>query len=306
MTDQSEAEGMHAAPKKVGERLAEARKAANLDLADIATRTRIPQRHLEAIEEGRYNDLPAITYCSGFTKAYARALGLDEVAYARDVRAELEDYRGIAHEPQYFEPADPARVPTRALAWTTAILVLLVVGGFLIFRGGLLDGIGGRDPAAIAAGTDTLDDEGNEALGATNAAAPAAPTAAAAPAPATGAVVLTATQDVWLRIYEAGGKRLFEKTMVTGETYQVPEDATNPQILTGRPDALRVTVGGREVAPLGPPEKTIADVGVSAAALAARAVAAAPAAPTAPGTAPAGTPLPSATNAQTPPGPVRP
>jgi cytoskeleton protein RodZ len=31
-----------------------------------------------------------------------------------------------------------------------------------------------------------------------------------------------------------------------------------------------VTVGGREVAPLGPPEKTIKDVGISAVALAAR------------------------------------
>ncbi|RJF93930.1 helix-turn-helix domain-containing protein [Sphingomonas cavernae] len=301
MTDQTEAEGAYASSKKVGERLAEARKAAGLDLADIATRTRIPQRHLEAIEEGRYNDLPAITYCSGFTKAYARALGLDEVAFGRDVRVELEDYRGITHEPQYFEAADPARVPTRALAWTAALLALLVIGGFVIFRGGLLDGLGGRDPASVAAGTETLEAEGNEALVATNGAAPAAPTAAPV---ATGAVVLTATQDVWLRIYEAGGKRLFEKTMVTGETYQVPEDATNPQILTGRPDALRVTVGGREVAPLGPPEKTIADVGVSAAALAARAAAAAPTTPAAPGTAPMGTP--SASNAQTPPGAARP
>lgn len=294
MTDQLEAEGTNAAPQRVGERLAEARKAANLDLADIATRTRIPQRHLEAIEEGRYADLPAITYCSGFTKAYARALGLDEVALARDLRVELEDYRGITHEPQYFEPADPTRVPTRALAWTAAILALLVIGGFLIFRGGLLDGLNGRDPAAIAAGTDTLEpEEGETGTGADTGNA-AAPAAAAPAAPSTGPVVLTAMQDVWLRIYEPGGKRLFEKTMTTGETYQVPDDANNPQILTGRPDALRVTVGGREVAPLGPPEKTIADVGVSAAALAARP------APPAPATQPA------ASNAQTPPGAARP
>lgn len=296
MTDQLEAEG-NAAPQRVGERLAEARKAANLDIADIATRTRIPQRHLEAIEEGRYGDLPAITYCSGFTKAYARALGLDEVSLARDLRTELEDYRGIAHEPQYFEPADPARVPTRALAWTAAVLALLVIGGFLIFRAGLLDGLNGRDPAAIAAGTDTLQPEGGEAVAGADTGDAAAPAPGAPAAPSTGPVVLTATQDVWLRIYEPDGKRLFEKTLATGETYQVPDDANNPQILTGRPDALRVTVGGSEVAPLGPPEKTIADVGVSAAALAAR--------PAAPVPAPMAAP-PAASNAQTPPSAARP
>lgn len=266
MTDQLEGEGVHAAPKTVGQRLAEARKAAGLDLADIATRTRIPQRHLEAIEEGRYGDLPAITYCTGFTKAYARTLGLDEVAFAHDLRAELSEFGGVAREPQFFEPADPARVAPRALAWTAAAIAILLVAGYAIFRAGLLDGLGGRDPAAIAAGLEETRDA--PAIAERNVSVPVAQPAAAAPA--TGLVVLTATQNVWLRIYEAGGKRLFEKEMLAGETYQVPADAANPQILTGRPDALRVTIGGLEVAPLGPPEKTIADVGVSAAALAAR------------------------------------
>src|SRR3546814_2666193 len=72
-------------------------------------------------------------------------------------------------------------------------------------------------------------------------------------------------------------KRLFEKEMAAGETYTVPADAQNPQILTGRPQALRVTIGGKEVAPLGPADRTITDVGISAAALNARPAPAAPA-----------------------------
>jgi hypothetical protein len=90
------------------------------------------------------------------------------------------------------------------------------------------------------------------------------------PAMPSGEVVLTATDTVWLRIYEEGGKRLFEKEMAAGESYIVPADAKNPLILTGRPQALRVTVGGKEVPPLGTPDKTIADVGISASALNAR------------------------------------
>jgi cytoskeleton protein RodZ len=90
------------------------------------------------------------------------------------------------------------------------------------------------------------------------------------PPPMTGAVVLTAKEPVWLRIYEAGGKRLFEKEMAANESYTVPADAASPEILTGRPDALKVTVGGKEVAPLGPPQKTVKDLPISAAALSAR------------------------------------
>lgn len=278
MTEQLEAEA-EMFPRKVGERLADARKAAGLDLADIASRTRIPQRHLEAIEQGRYGDLPAVTYCTGFAKAYARVVGLDEVALGRDLRAELAELGGVTREPQYFEPADPARVAPRGLAWTAAALAILLIAGYVVFRAGLLDGVNGRDPLAVAAGTDApvAEQAGAPELAAANRAAPAA-----APAPTSGPVVLTALQNVWLRIYDADGKRLFEKEMQVGETYQVPADANNPQILTGRPDALRVTVGGREVAPLGPPEKTISDVGVSAAALAARLAAPASAVPPAP------------------------
>jgi len=250
-------------PKRVGERLADARKAAKLDLADIATQTRIPLRHLEAIEEGRYRDLPAFTYCTGFTKAYARALGLDEAAFGRDVRAELDTLGGVSQH-EFFEPADPARVPTRSLAWVAAIIGVLLIAAYLFFRPGMA-GLEGRDPAAVAANTETLEPVSEEA--------PAVATSAPAQsASTTGPVVLTALQNVWLRIYDATGQRLFEKEMRAGETYQVPDDANNPQILTGRADSLKVTVGGVEVAPLGPPEKTIADVGVSAAALAARPV----------------------------------
>ncbi len=258
----SEAEG-DMFPRSVGERLADARRNAGLEVADIATRTRIPLRHLEALELGRYNELPGSTYCIGFAKSYARALNLDEVAIARDVRAELNSQGGRA-APEYFEPADPARVPPRTLAWTLVVLIALVVGGYTLWRSMLMDGLGGRDPAALAAGTDRI--EHPAAVG--NAAPQARQTAAPA-----GEVVLTATDTVWLRISDAGQQRLFEKEMQPGERYQVPSNAKDPKILTGRPDALRVTVGGQEVAPLGPPQATIRDVGISAAALTARAAA---------------------------------
>jgi cytoskeletal protein RodZ len=271
-----------AAASGAGADLRAAREAAKMSLADVAAKTRIPQRHLEAIERDDYNALPSATYGVGFARAYARAVGADEVAIAAAVRAQLEHGGRVRSEYQAFEPADPARVPPRTLAWTAAIVALLILGGYALWR------------ATLRGGADTTP----EVVSASPSPAPAQPKAvapAAAPTPTGGPVVLTATDAVWLRISDATGKRLFEKQMAAGETYTVPADANGPTIMTGRPNVLRVTVGGVEVPPLGEPEKRIKGVGVSADALKTRA-----AAPVAPAAVPAATPSPAPTPAGPP------
>jgi hypothetical protein len=108
----------------------------------------------------------------------------------------------------------------------------------------------------------------------------AAPEATPTPI-AGGQVVLTATDSVWLRVYDATGKTLIEKTMQPGEQYSVPGDAANPMINIGRPDKLQVTINGSAAPALGDGKRAIKDVPISAAALQARGTAAAPvAAPT--------------------------
>lgn len=254
-----------------GSQLRDARDGAGMTLADVAGKTRIPQRHLEAIERDDFNALPSTTYAVGFARAFARAVGADEVAVAAAVRAQLEQGGRARLEYQAFEPADPARVPPRTLAWTAAIIALLILGGYALWRATSRDGT--PDEPAVASTS--------PAAAASPAAAPPPPAAA----PASGPVVLTATDKAWLRISDAAGKRLFEKEMATGETYTVPADANGPTIMTGRPNAIRVTVGGVEIPPLGEPEKRIKGVGISAEALRARAAA--------PAASPAPTPVPS-------------
>jgi hypothetical protein len=82
--------------------------------------------------------------------------------------------------------------------------------------------------------------------------------------------VLTAKNNVWLRVYDANDKVLFEKEMPAGERYIVPKDANKPMIRTGRADLIGVTVDGKEVPTLGPAERTVKDVVISAEGLAAR------------------------------------
>ncbi len=253
--DEAEAPDQALFPERVGDRLRAARTKAGLDLADIATKTRIPQRHLAAIEAGDYAALPALTYCVGFVKAYARALNEDEVALAKDLRAELGYHSGEAGvDHSDFEVADPARIPPRTLVWTAFAIALLLSAAYGLWRGGLFD--------------DTNMSDQSEETQPTAAPIPVQP--ALAQTPATGEVVLTARDDVWFRIYDRNDKVLFEGVKKAGETYAVPADADKPQIRTGRADQIKVTISGVATSDLGPAETTVKDVDVSAGSLAAR------------------------------------
>lgn len=262
---ESGAEAAGLFPHSVGERLRAARIAAGLDLGDIATRTRVPMRHLEAIERSDYASLPSITYALGFARSYARAVGANEADISRDLRAELGRAPLEAADSAPYEPVDPTRVPSRLLAWTAAGLAVVLLIGYFVWKS-----MAFGDAAVLVA--DPV------APPAVVAASPAAPPSAAAPS-ASGQVVLTATAAAWVRIYDRNDKVLFEKEMAVGESWPVPGNADTPMIRTGRADAIKVTIDGREVAPLGPPERTVRDVVLSAAALVARPPAVATTAP---------------------------
>lgn len=259
MTDARPDDPSGTAPMRAGERLRVAREAKGMSLGDVAARTRIVQRFLQAVEEGRYADLPSSTYAVGFAKAYARVVDLDDVEIGRETRDEVAGI-GVAR-PRYEieEIADPARGPSRGLVIVAAgIAVAVLVLGALWIASGLFRGtVAERDPFA-----------GRLAASAPVPAA-SAPNAAAA-APTGGPVVLTATDEVWLRVYDAENTRLFEGTMKAGDRFQVPANANRPMINIGRPDKLRVSIAGREQPPLGDGKRALKDVGISAAALAAR------------------------------------
>jgi transcriptional regulator with XRE-family HTH domain len=250
-----------AQPSTPGAKLRAAREAQGLSVQDIATRTRIAQRQLEAIERDDYAALPGIPYAVGFARAYARAIDLDDVAIAADVRNAVHNSDMGATRYEAFEPADPARVPSRTLAWTAAVIGIVVIAGFTIWR------------------TQILTPPTGEQIAEQQEQKPAVPPQGGAPAPAaapvTGPVVFTANDDVWMRIVDEAGERLKDGLLKKGESFTLPADARNPTILTGRPQALNVTVGGKPIPPLGAADRTIADVPVSAEALLARAAPAA-------------------------------
>ena len=255
MTEPERGENATLVPHLVGDRLRAARERHEMSLAEIGARTRVPLRHLEAIEASNYSALPSPTYAVGFVRAYARIVGEDEVVLARDVR--VEALQAPREKPAYqpYEIADPARVPSRGLVIAAAGLALaIVVLAILWFATGLLRGEGEAPAAAPAVAL----------------AVPAAEPSPAQAAPTTGQVTLAATDEVWLRVYDSANKTLFTGTMKAGERFDVPRDADGPMINVGRPDKLQVTLNGSVLPPLGTGERPIKDVPVSAPALAAR------------------------------------
>ena len=242
--------------ESAGAQLARARQAAGRTLADISKVTKISERQLAAIEAGNYAALPSRAYAVGFTRTYAKAVGLDSVAVIDLVREELAQL-----EPDHarrtvpaFEPGDPARLPGSRVAWFAAAgLVVVLLIGFLVWPN--LYAPGGSLPSILPSATPSA----------------TAPAATPAPAPANGPVVFTATRDqVWVRFADGNGQQLLQKVLALGESWTVPENAGAVTLTTARPDGLAVTIGGRIVPPLSDREQTLRDVPVTAAALLAR------------------------------------
>ena len=227
--------------RSAGEQLRAAREEQELTLEAVATRTRIPLRHLETIEAGHFDELPGRTYAVGFSRNYANAIGLDGEAIADAVRNEMaeNDYHRPAHATgDTFEPGDPARVPSGKLTLVSILAGLLLLAGVFVFYRTFF--VGGANLPSLL-------DDGPEETGEQVAATTGPPAQAVS-----GPVVLTSLEDgIWVRIYDGEETDvLAEKLLGKGETYEVPASASQPLLRTGRPDALSIRVGTRDIGPL--------------------------------------------------------
>ncbi len=226
----------------VGERLKAARESQKMNLEDIAAQTRIPQRHLESIETANWAALPAPTYTVGFAKSYASAVGLDRTEIGEQLREEMGGQRFTpTAASEVFEPADPARTMPKwlVLGAIAAVIAIVLLMSWLSHRS-----------------LNQPDDQANVA------AAPSAPAPLAAPpaAAAQGPVVVTASEPVWLSIYDKAGTKYFEGTLAPGQSFTVPANAAAPLLKTGKPEGLSIKVGSAVAPSVGPPATTVSDV----------------------------------------------
>jgi cytoskeleton protein RodZ len=115
----------------VGAFLRDLRTRRGVSLEEIARKTRVAQRYLEALESDAYDDLPAPVFIRGFIRAYCQALGESP----EDALA-IYDRRDGRIPPPVPRPAPipPAgRTDPRSRGTIVVSFVLLVVLGMALF-----------------------------------------------------------------------------------------------------------------------------------------------------------------------------
>jgi cytoskeleton protein RodZ len=295
----------------VGHILRTKRVELGFELADAARETRIPLRHLDAIESDSYDKQPLYPYAVGFVRNYAKFLGLDADPVVRQFKSETtsQDPSVTATAP---EPLDESRLPTRGLVIGSVLAGAAVLGliGYFALRPTdqpaepeaplaqsadpatpapepvlsetVAPPVGTPavpPPAPLPPATDTPAvspaTTGVPAAGGTLAALPAA-APVAVPPPASGAispvgVVIRANEDSWIKISDGGPRSLKVGILKAGETYSVP-GTPGIRLLTGNAGGLDIFVNGRAMPALGAKGATAKNVSLSADALQARSV----------------------------------
>ncbi len=115
-------------PMTLGEQLKAARMQQGLELSDVAGITHIRKEYLQALDEGRYNDLPETVYTRNFIRLYAQAIGVDETEMLdlykreRDGTPEVE-----VAEPVAKKPKKPRQVGGRTLRFDPTSMIPMII-----------------------------------------------------------------------------------------------------------------------------------------------------------------------------------
>ncbi len=123
-----------------GQELRAARTAQGLTLPQVAERTRIPTRYLQALEDDDASMFPTGPFHVGFSKKYRTLLGLPDRAPLPAGRPSAEGgrTRGAEEEPEptatVTAPAQPSSATRRRALQMALLGGLLVSAGLLTFR----------------------------------------------------------------------------------------------------------------------------------------------------------------------------
>ena len=108
--------------QSVGALLRQARQGFGRDVGQIGAALRIRASHLQAIEDGRYQELPGGAYAIGFIRTYAEYLGLDGPEMVRRFKQEI-DGQEFKHDLSF-----PMPVSERSVPGSTILLGGVIIG----------------------------------------------------------------------------------------------------------------------------------------------------------------------------------
>lgn len=219
----------------VGEILKQARHKHKVrDLNVIAEELCIRPHLLEALELGNFEIFSSSCYATGFLKNYAAYLGLDTHDVA--IRYEAE-YAGSKEcvVLSFPEAEKHNRIPVKSLVGIATLCVALVVG--------VWTGVGEVDVDEGAIAPTLINLETSDATLIDE-------TAVNVIAVTADKVLLTATQDVWVRLSDQNGAVQVEKILIKGEGLETPIDK-GLSLTANNAAALSIDAGETKLLALG-------------------------------------------------------
>ena len=235
----------------VGEILSTERRRQGKQISDVVDGTKIRSRLLDALEQGRYDDLPSPAYVKGYIQSYARYLEIPAEPLLEQFRTEAAHIVRRAHPVDQYLAAIPAEtiVPRRGTAheiprnvWIIVAVAVVVI--FLLLC--TLTQCVGRPAANTNPTTPGSTTSTAGAVGGTPATSSAAVTTSTAQGGAfTLRVSARAGMASTLKI-TVDGLVGFDGTMQGGESreFRVNDSVT---LVVGKPDAVVVTRDGKPV-----------------------------------------------------------
>lgn len=116
----------------IANELRQTRQALGRNVARVADDLKIRRVYLQAIEEGRFDDLPGATYAVGFVRAYSDYLGLDSVEVVGRFKQEVD---GLNERMRlvFPTPVPESKIPSGVVILISVVLVALAYGGWYYF-----------------------------------------------------------------------------------------------------------------------------------------------------------------------------
>ncbi len=125
----------------IAQLLKQTRERYGQSLRDVSANLRIRMAYLQAIENGRFRELPGPTYAVGFVRSYAEYLGLDAAEIVRRFKGEVE---GLDHRTHlaFPEPVPEGKVPGGAIIIISLLVLVIGYGGWYAITSRDADGTG--------------------------------------------------------------------------------------------------------------------------------------------------------------------
>jgi len=258
---------------RAGRLLRQAREAAGMHVEALAVSLKVPVAKLQALESGRLDGLPDVTFARALVASICRTLKVDPAPVLADF-PQLGTSRLGVEAPAMNTPfRPPGTAPRFALSAHILKPRVLIVGALLLSAAAVFlwpraaeevsapaplaqtqqEGAAPAQEASAPEVTPAVRPEASApaavpaatpALAASAVLAPAPGVPASAAVPSDSMLVLTATEESWVKVTDAKGVVAISRTLKAGEV--VAATGVPPlALVVGRVDAVRLQVRGQ-------------------------------------------------------------